>query len=123
MFELTIKINFSAAHRIIGYAGDCARLHGHSWVVEFVVGRSSVDHLGMAMDFRVLKEAAKRVVGRWDHQDLNSLEEFSGANPSAENLARIAFERMQAELKNEAARVVRVTVWESDTSAATYLPE
>jgi hypothetical protein len=43
-------------------------------------------------------------------------------NPSAENVARYIFERTsQGLLKTpHAAAIARVTVWETDTSAATY---
>lgn len=37
MYELTVIVEFEAAHRIVDYPGKCDRLHGHNWSVEVTV--------------------------------------------------------------------------------------
>src|SRR5512141_1368611 len=37
IFEVSVETNFSAAHALRGYQGDCARLHGHNWTVRVSV--------------------------------------------------------------------------------------
>jgi 6-pyruvoyltetrahydropterin/6-carboxytetrahydropterin synthase len=120
MFELRIKVDFAAAHHLIGYPGDCARPHGHNWVVEVFARSKGLDPIGMAMDFRTLKGAAKELIAPWDHQDLNTLSDFSQMNSSAEQIAKLSFERLSRSLNTGTTWIDRVTVWENDRCSATY---
>lgn len=125
MFELRIQVDFAAAHHLEGYPGDCARPHGHNWKVEVFARSEGLDSIGMAMDFRDLKRAAKELIAPWDHRDLNQLEDFKTLNPSAEVIAKLSYERLSEQLKSLAVhktRIDRVTVWENDRCSATYWP-
>lgn len=123
MFELRVKVDFAAAHHLQGYPGDCARPHGHNWVVEIFARSTRLDSIGMAMDFRDLKSAAKELIAVWDHQDLNQLEDFRERNPSAEEIAVLAYERLSKRLDTSDTWIDRVTVWENDRCSATYFDE
>ncbi|MEK6705913.1 MAG: 6-carboxytetrahydropterin synthase QueD [Bdellovibrionota bacterium] len=118
MFEVQVKIGFSSSHHLVGYEGDCARQHGHNFVLEVHVLSDALDSVGMAVDFRVLKEALQELIQRWDHRDLNELEDFVGLNPTAENIARIVYKHLSKLGKNVC--VDKVTVWENDRCAASY---
>lgn len=120
MFELRIQVDFAAAHRLDGYPGDCARPHGHNWVVEVFARSQGLDEIGMAIDFRKLKGAAKELIAGWDHQDLNVLPDFKGINPSAEQIAKLSFERLSAMIDSNGTWIDRVAVWENDRCSATY---
>lgn len=120
MFELRIKVDFPAAHHLEGYPGDCARFHGHNWIVEVFAHSTGLDSIGMAMDFRKLKGAARELIARWDHQDLNQLPDFRELPPTAENIAKLSFGRLSAMLDDENTWIDRVTVWENDRCSATY---
>ena len=124
MFELSIKDDFGAAHRIAGYPGKCNNLHGHNWVVEAVVYGDKLNDLGMLVDFKELKEALKEILDELDHHYLNELKPFSGINPSSENIAAYLYHRL-SEHKNikNTCRVKFVKVWETEKSAATYYEE
>ena len=121
MFELRVKVDFAAAHHLDGYPGDCARPHGHNFTVEVFARSKQLDSLGLAMDFRTLKTAARELIAPWDHQDLNTLPDFRTINPSAEQIARLSYERLAALIDNGSTWVERVTVWENDRCSATYL--
>ena len=54
--------------------------------------------------------------------DLNELPDFSGKNPTAENIASVIYHRIADGLGNDAA-VKQVTVWESPGSSVTYSEE
>ena len=126
MFEATVESGFAAAHRLRGYEGACGRLPGHHYRVAVTVRAPDVDPSGMVADFKVLKGALGEVLGRLDHRCLNDdLADFGegGLNPTAENIARWVAERLAEALPPETPRPARVTVWESDKSAATYFPE
>lgn len=121
MYELKIITHFAAAHQLREYAGSCEKLHGHNWKVEVYVGGSKLGKDGLLLDFKRLKEAAKRVVDALDHQFLNDLEPFKKENPSSENIARHIYLALSRELNSGETRVSKVTAWESDTACASYM--
>lgn len=123
MYELRVKVDFPAAHHLEGYPGDCSRPHGHNWVLEVFAKSKRLDSIGMAMDFRDLKGAAKELVAPWDHQDLNRLEDFKDHNPSAEVIAKLAYDRLSAIIDSGETWIDRVTIWENDRCSATYYDE
>ena len=122
MYTLKVEGAFEAAHRVAGYPGKCDRLHGHNWVVEAVVKGKELDELGMLVDFKVIKQALKNTLERFDHRFLNELEPFSeGLNPTAENLSRIIYEELEGnEVFQRDSHLSAVTVFESPKSSVTY---
>lgn len=121
MYELRVKLEFSAAHHLIGYPGDCARPHGHNFGVEVFARSGELDSIGLAMDFRELKLATRGLIEEWDHQDLNTHPDFQAINPSAEQIARLVFERLSARVNRGGKTWIdRVTIWENERSSATY---
>jgi 6-pyruvoyltetrahydropterin/6-carboxytetrahydropterin synthase len=123
MYELKIVTQFSAAHRLENFYGKCEALHGHNWKVEVYLRGDRLDHAGLVMDFGVVKARTREVLEEIDHKFLNELPAFQNMNPSSENLARYLAERLAAVLNQEGVRVSRVSVWESDSSCASYFPE
>ena len=125
-YELTVKGHFAAAHRLDHYQGKCPNIHGHTWTVEVVVSGEKVDQCGMLIDFKILKEKLKSVIGEMDHSYLNELEPFCGGsevyNPTAENLARYIYQNISTELKGivDGLKVCSVRVWESPDASACY---
>ena len=120
MYELKIVTDFAAAHRLNNFYGKCESLHGHNWKVEVFLRGDRLDEAGLVRDFGVVKAKAREVLGELDHQYLNDLPAFRQQNPSSENLARYLYERLGAALNNDSVQVSRVSVWESDTSCASY---
>lgn len=118
-YELLVRTEFAAAHRLHGYDGDCERLHGHNWKVDVVLRGERLDGLGMVVDFRDAKRLIQEVLEEFDHQNLNELPRFETANPTTENIARAIFEAL-AERLPEGLAVARVTAWESDQCGASY---
>jgi len=120
MYEVKIKADFSAAHNLREVGGKCESLHGHNFAVEVVVESESLDEGGMVIDFRLLKAKAKEVLDTLDHRYLNELSFFRNLNPSSENLAAYIFGEVSRRIDHGSRRVRRVSVWESETSRATY---
>ncbi len=121
MYEIEVRAAFEAAHFIEGYAGKCARLHGHNWEVVAVVRGEKLDALGMLIDFKILKAELKKVLDEFDHRFLNELEPFVEENPTAENLARKVFERLaSSEIFSGTVKLHAVRVCESPNSSVTY---
>lgn len=120
MYELTISVDFEAAHRIVDYPGKCNRLHGHNWTVEVTVAGQKLNNLGMLIDFKELKAEVNQVINQFDHIYLNELEAFQMENPTAENLARYIYNGLKERPALAACVIRSVRVWESPRSAVTY---
>ena len=123
MFELTVKSEFEAAHRIENYPGKCERLHGHNWIVEAIVQGDTLNELGILIDFKILKDELNKVLDELDHQYLNELEIFAKKNPTAEIIAKEIFDKLStAEIFRGTTKLKGVKVYESPKSCVTYFP-
>jgi 6-pyruvoyltetrahydropterin/6-carboxytetrahydropterin synthase len=120
MFEVSIDYSFAAGHALRDYKGKCESIHGHNYKVRVTVQGESLDSAGLLIDFVDLRQAVKTIVDRFDHQFLNDVAPFDRLNPSAENIARHFSEELEPQVQQNGARLQSVTVWETDTSFATY---
>ncbi|HEV2419516.1 MAG TPA: 6-carboxytetrahydropterin synthase QueD [Terriglobia bacterium] len=122
MFEVSVEYTFAAGHALRNYKGKCENVHGHNYRVQVTVEGEKLNEAGLLVDFADLKAAIRSLVDRLDHQFLNDLEPFNQVNPSAENLAKHLSDGISPRIEGQGARLRAVTVWETDTSSATYRP-
>jgi 6-pyruvoyltetrahydropterin/6-carboxytetrahydropterin synthase len=123
MFEVTVEDTFAAGHYLRNYKGKCENPHGHNYRVRVTLAGRELDQAGLLLDFKDLKRVMKPVIDYLDHRMMNDLEPFTTLNPSAENLAKYFFDQTNERLKqhtNGRVEIKRVTIWETDTSIATY---
>ena len=131
MYSVTKKIEFCYGHRLLDYDGMCKHPHGHNAVAEIEIQADSLDARNMVADFGDIKRVVKGWVDReLDHrmilrrddplvQCLQSLGEpvyLLESNPTVERIARLVYDIS----REQGLPVVRVTVWETPTSWATY---
>ena len=121
MYELTVIRQFSAAHQLREFRGNCERLHGHNWKVEVSLTGEELNDAGVLIDFKEVKEATDRTLEELDHSFLNELPHFRDQNPSSENIAAYIFEKLSSTLNSNQIKVTKVTAWESDSARASYL--
>ncbi len=122
MYELVVKRRFSAAHQLRGYRGECENLHGHTYGVEVFLRSAELNEAGLAMDFKNIKKSVDGLLESYDHALLNDVAPFDEINPSAENLARVLYHRIKAELP-EGVSLSRVLIWESEDAGASYFED
>jgi len=120
MYEISVIQSFSAAHNLRAYRGKCEQLHGHNWQVEAIFGALNVDKTGMVIDFKVAKEMLNSVLCCFDHAYLNKTNYFKKVNPTSENTARFIFQNLARKVKKKKFRLLRVNVWETAGSKASY---
>ncbi len=123
MYEVTVEAGFSSGHYLRNYRGRCENPHGHNYKVRVRLAGEALDATGLLLDFKMLKQVMRPVIDRIDHQMLNDLEPFTTLNPSAENIAHYFYQQTNEQLSEMTGGRVRVkdcTIWETDTTSATY---
>jgi len=120
MFDIFVRTHFSAGHHLREYPGNCEKPHGHNWKIEVTIRAFELDDLGMAIDFRVAKDAVKKVIDTLDHRDLNEHPDFLDKNPSSENIAVFIFENLKDLLSSDRYQPYSVEVRETDNCGVIY---
>jgi len=134
MYRVTREIEFCYGHRLLNYEGKCRHLHGHNGRAVVTLEGPRLDDRGMLVDFSEIK----RQIQRWideeiDHNMLLCREDpllpllrergervyVMDANPTAENIARLIYERG----RDAGLPVVKVELWETPNCFATYKEE
>jgi len=131
MYSVTKRIDFCYGHRLLDYNGICKHPHGHNAVAEIEVSTEALDARNMVVDFTDIKSTVKGWIDReLDHKmilrhddplvkALDTLGEpmfLLDSNPTVERIARLIFDTS----REHGLAVVRVTVWETPSSWATY---
>lgn len=136
--RVTRRLEFDAGHRIPDHASQCRHLHGHRYAIEVTVEGPVHDEPGradngMVLDFGDIKTLVRNAVADpWDHAFLvwrddrlvrDMLERIPDHKtvvldrvPTAENLAAIAFDIIDRELRAQAGgalKLVRVRLYET----------
>lgn len=131
--SVTVKVYFEAAHRLHNpdksddwnrqVFGKCNNPHGHghNYVLEVTVEGEVDPDTGYLIDMKDLKEVLRTsVVDEVDHRHLNiEVPWLAGINPSAENLARVFYERVAPNL-DDGIHLALVTVHETERNSASY---
>jgi 6-pyruvoyltetrahydropterin/6-carboxytetrahydropterin synthase len=133
MFRVSQEIDFCYGHRLLNYGGKCRHLHGHNGRAVIVLEGERLDERGMLVDFSDIKCSLRQwIEDNLDHRMILSaadpalplLQQLKEPlyviehNPTAENIARLIFERAQM----DGFPVVEVSLWETVRSCATYRP-
>lgn len=112
--------DFSAAHFLREYHGQCEMLHGHNYRIRVFAGCDELDDEGMVIDFALLKAAINEVTRPFDHALLNEVEPFTHLNPTLENMARYICEEVALRIDTERVRVTACQLWETDRNSIIY---
>jgi len=122
MYEISVDCTFAADHALRNYKGKCENVHGHNYKVRVTLAGDQLNAEGLLMDFAELRAGIKGLVERLDHHFLNNIPPFDQLNPSAENLAKYLCDNVEPHASRHGLLVQGVTVWETDTTSATYRP-
>ena len=123
MFELDVIREFSSAHCLKGYCGNCSEKHGHNWSVQVFIRSEKLDEIGIAVDFKALKRELDALLLTLDHKDLNTVPPFDRLNPTSENLAMYIYKTLGEKLNGNGIKVHRVRVGDNQSSGASYFEE
>ena len=117
---LTRRYMFSASHRLhsgtmsdsenVATYGKCNNPygHGHNYTLEVMVSGPVDESTGMVCNLTDLDEFVHReILERFDHQNLNTLAEFTGAVPTTENLCIVVYDILQRGFRHAHLEKVR----------------
>jgi 6-pyruvoyltetrahydropterin/6-carboxytetrahydropterin synthase len=134
MYSVTKRIEFCYGHRLLDYDGICKHPHGHNAMAEVEVRTAALDNRNMVADFSDIKRVVKgwidceldhKMILRRDDPLVSPLQALGepvflvDSNPTVELVARLIY----THAKEAGFDVVRVTVWETPSSFATYSGE
>jgi 6-pyruvoyltetrahydropterin/6-carboxytetrahydropterin synthase len=134
MFLVTREIHFCYGHRLLNYEGKCRYLHGHNGKALITLRSEALDQRGMVVDFSEIKRSVSVWIDEvFDHRMILHREDpavpllrqigepvfLMDTNPTAENIARLIFERAES----QGLPVARVELWETPQCSAVYCPE
>ena len=107
--EIFKEFIIEAAHRLpnVPPGHKCARLHGHSFVVQIYVSGAVGAESGWVIDFADVKAAFQPFYDQLDHNYLNEIEGLE--NPTSENFAIWIWERLEPRLPTVSKIIVRET--------------
>jgi 6-pyruvoyltetrahydropterin/6-carboxytetrahydropterin synthase len=131
MHRVTREIHFCYGHRLLNYDGKCRFLHGHNGRALITMESERLDERGMVIDFSDIKRAMqvwideqldhKMILHRNDPilpalRERNEPVYLLDVNPTAENIAKLIYDQA----KQHGFPVVEVSLWETESSFATY---
>ncbi len=141
MISCTKRIEFDAAHRILGHTSGCQMVHGHRYAVELTFTSDVLDTMGMVIDFKEIKSRFKLWIDtNWDHNIILHKDDkklgdaisgytgqkvfYLGFNPTSENIAYYLFNVVLKEVFADVPHYIElcksIKVFETPTSNSCY---
>jgi len=124
MFTIAKRFDFAASHQLRYLAiarpdHQCARLHGHNYIVEVELASATLNDDGFVRDYGELAPIKHYIDGVLDHRHLNDvLHDATGRATTAEALARHLYEQFVGVVPE----LVAVRVSETPKTWAEYRP-
>ena len=130
--KVSRRATFNAAHRLfrpdwtneknVEIFGKCSNpnFHGHNYVLEVILDGEIDPETGYVIDLKIVKNAIKSEIDeRFDHRNLNlDCPEFKDLNPTAENIAVVAWNLLRAKLPMHLA--LSIKLWETENNCVEY---
>ena len=134
MIHITRKETFNAAHRLFreDYTdirneevfGKCSNpnWHGHNYTLYVTVGGEMDAETGFVMNLKILSSLIQQhVLEPLDHKNINIEVDFmKGKLASTENLAIAIWNQLDAPVKQQGARLIKISLHETDNNYVEY---
>ena len=138
MYRIAKEFTFAMGHRLSRHGGACKNIHGHNYTVIIGLKSEKLNDNGMIIDFSDLKYVVNTVLVPMDHALMVSKRDEKMAKkmgeimsflkilivpyePTAENMSKDIYYKVGKMLKEPwKVDIDYVTVFETDTSQATY---
>jgi 6-pyruvoyltetrahydropterin/6-carboxytetrahydropterin synthase len=128
MFELKKSFWISCAHKLENknfseeqnknIYGKCTDFHGHNYLVTIYLRNDKIPNNGMLLNFNIIKSVFKEKIDDvYDHHCLNSFPEFENVPVTAENMAKVFYEKLHTKIPD----LYAVEVEEAQGASAKYI--
>ena len=101
LFTVSVESQFWATHGLTLPDGSKEPPHGHNWNVTAEISSETPNSMGIIIDFRNLKQLMGEIVADFRNVPLEELSYFQRNNPSAENIAKYIFEKLEPGLPED----------------------
>lgn len=98
LFTISVETHFPASHQLTLPNGSKEPLHHHDWTITADVSSKKLNRMAIVMNFQKLKVIIDNIAAEFDNEALNKVRYFQQNNPSAENVARYIFEKLEPRL-------------------------
>ena len=123
MYRISKEFHFSASHQLdhLPEGHQCARMHGHNYVVIVELDHYELNIDGFVVDYGKLDPFKEFIDEKFEHRNLNEVL-GSGIETTAENLAKYFYDTLRDDDYGVGyySLVSAVTVKETDKTAARY---
>ena len=130
--KVSRRATFNAAHRLFrsdwtdeqnkDVFGKCSNpnYHGHNYVLEVWLDGPINPETGYVIDLKTVKDTIQSEISeRFDHRNLNlDCPEFKHLNPTAENIAVVAWGLLRAKLPEQLE--LSIKLWETENNCVEY---
>lgn len=118
MYRITKEFHFSASHQLnsLPPTHQCARLHGHNYVVVIELSAEKLDEHGFVRDYQELSPLKRYIDEELDHRHLNDV--LGDDAVTAEGLAKHFYDWCKLRMPETSA----VKVSETPKTWAEYRP-
>jgi 6-pyruvoyltetrahydropterin/6-carboxytetrahydropterin synthase len=120
MYEVSVEGSFRATHQVATPSGVPEPSHEHDWRVEAVWRGHCLDDRGLLVDFVRVEQELRSLATGFEGAHLNEHPMLAGCPPSAENVARVFFEKLDSVRGRVDARLWSVRVQEAPGCRAAY---
>jgi 6-pyruvoyltetrahydropterin/6-carboxytetrahydropterin synthase len=120
MYEISVRGSFRATHQVATPSGELEPRHEHDWRIEAVWSGRRLDDRGLLVDFACAEQVLRRLASTFEGKHLNEHPMLAGCPPSAENVARVFFEKLDSVRGCVDARLRSVRVREAPGCRAVY---
>jgi 6-pyruvoyltetrahydropterin/6-carboxytetrahydropterin synthase len=117
MYTIAKEFHFSASHQLFDLpeGHQCARLHGHNYVLTVVLADDTLNEVGFVRDYGDLKDIKHYVDTVLDHRHLNNVFDF---NTTAENMCKEIYDKF----KPTYTQLKAIQLSETPKTTAEYKP-
>jgi 6-pyruvoyltetrahydropterin/6-carboxytetrahydropterin synthase len=147
-YRICKQIVVESGHMLAKHPDKCQFPHGHTRRVEFVLEADDLDRNDMVCDFKVITSSVNDLIQSYDHSMCMNTDDpkypefkkaygdrvigFNHADPTTEVIAKTIFDACKARLVlyrqkegtdyplREGVRLIRIRVWETESSWAEY---
>jgi len=119
MFTISVEVSFQASHQLTLPDGEKEPVHSHDWLVTAELGAEKLNDIGVVMDFHQLRAMLNEITAELGDASMVKKEYFRRNNPSAENVAKYIYDKLEPDMPG-AVKLRNVRVVEEPGCSATF---